>query len=473
MDSPTVVPSGTGMALPDQSQQQNTASQGLGIINSLTQQKDLSDKRMIDLMHQATTPVPGSAVTSPQLTLQNQDRFQTQPLIRRETVGSTNTKRKGIANLIIAASNIAGKYEQKNKDEQQRNLAIDIERIYQSIDGIQQAKDTLSQDPNNADAKAAIKKNQGIIDAMMSDPKKRKQISKAFDINFLDPSKNNKPEHGAMQQATKSYSEQLQEKLPTQMQPNQAAQRNLAIETERNRQLSDNLNQAQRVAELRTTNEIKGILAGEKVRHDEAQEGTAQERLSQQMQLKREDMQNKWNIAINSANTRIRAASIAASAHIQAVQMEIDGRMAALHEIQASPITTFKVLGQNLQSLQKLDQSYSDMLYKTKVLLQQKVISQDDYDKKIAAINASHENTQLQINQIQSQMDVIRGAMSDSEEGSKDGNSNSTKSPESSTPKPAKKSKDTSSNKIYYDGSAGELYKHATAPGGAGDSDTH
>jgi hypothetical protein len=222
--------------LPDlqqpQQQQQQTATQGVDILNELLKQRQQLTDQMGPLYKQATIPVAGGgAGTSPQLALRQIQPFQPAPLIDRPTVGARSTRDKGIANTIIAASNLVGQYREKHDLEQQRVLAVDLERVFQAQDGIREAQQTLQLDPNNPDAKQTIQKNTNIIDAMLSDPKRRKQFEKALDISFTDPSKNDQMEHGALQKAAQSYSQQFEKQVPQQMQPNVVAQQKLALMT--------------------------------------------------------------------------------------------------------------------------------------------------------------------------------------------------------------------------------------------------
>jgi len=222
--------------LPDlqqpQQQQQQTATQGVDILNELLKQRQQLTDQIGPLYKQATIPVAGGgAGTSPQLALRQIQPFQPAPLIERPTVGARSTRDKGIANTIIAASNVVGQYREKHELEQQRVLAVDLERVFQAQDGIREAQQTLQLDPNNADAKQTIQKNTNIIDAMLSDPKRRKQFEKALDISFTDPSKNDQMEHGALQKAAQSYSQQFEKQVPQQMQPNVVAQQKLALMT--------------------------------------------------------------------------------------------------------------------------------------------------------------------------------------------------------------------------------------------------
>jgi hypothetical protein len=220
----------TAIPLPPQQGQQQTASSGLDVLNNLLGQKQKIDADIATLSKAAASPIPGQGPgTSPGLALTPVPGFQPQSLSQKQVVGAKNVRNRDIGNLITSVSNVVGQYENKKKTEDTRVLAVDLERVMQAQAGIQQAQEVLAQDPNNREATALKTKNTGIIEAMLSDPKRRKQISKALDISFVDPTQNNKPEHQALQQAAKSYTQQLQEKTPAGLQPNQQAQQQLQI----------------------------------------------------------------------------------------------------------------------------------------------------------------------------------------------------------------------------------------------------
>jgi hypothetical protein len=183
-----------------------------------------SAQRTAESQKAALTPISGGTVPTSNGNLMNAlPSFGPQPLIDKQTTGARSTRDQGIANTIIGAANVVGKYGQQAQAAKQRTLAVDLERVLQANAGLDQANQVLAQSPKDPAALAAKKQNENILNGILSDPKRQKQIAKALDINFADPSQNKGMEHGAMQQATASYAEQLQAKMPTQLAPNPQA----------------------------------------------------------------------------------------------------------------------------------------------------------------------------------------------------------------------------------------------------------
>lgn len=229
MSTSSIVPVDT-IPTSSASAQPQAAAAGLDVISNLLKARQTLDTQISAATQKALIPTaaPGPG-TSPGLTMNAVPAFQPQPYINKPTAGARSTRDQGIANVIIGSANAVGAFETKKKQENQRVLAVDLERIFQAQQGITEAQQTLQVDPNNAAAKDTLQKNQNIINAMLSDPKRRKQIGKALDINFTDPSQNEGDEHEAFKQAVNSYSDQLNKAIPSNMQINPQAMNQLQL----------------------------------------------------------------------------------------------------------------------------------------------------------------------------------------------------------------------------------------------------
>lgn len=112
-------------------------------------------------------------------------------------------KRARVHNNFASMQNLLRNYSNKKESEKFDNLKADITTVMKAQQQIDNAKGVLASDPNNAMAKSVLESNTKIIEAKLSNDKTRKEISKAFNISFTDPSENNTPEVKAMQAAQK------------------------------------------------------------------------------------------------------------------------------------------------------------------------------------------------------------------------------------------------------------------------------
>lgn len=284
-------------------QQPAAASMGLDILNSLVQQKAAAIQEQQRLAPSALVPTPGySAGTSPGLMLSPLQHHGDAPLIQKPTVGARATRAKGISNIIIGASNLVGKYQNKVEADKQRALAVDLERTFQSVQGIQEAEQVIK-NPNATPAQKqaaqeAINKNQGIIDALLNDPKKRKDIGKALDINFVDPTKNNTMEHGALKAASSSFAKQLQDQIPANMQINPEAIAQLQMVQAREKSI-DEMIKAVAPAAIRAEGEAS--LEGSK---ESNQRFIAASKIYADAQKTQAELDGRYRTAIDAAKTR-------------------------------------------------------------------------------------------------------------------------------------------------------------------------
>ena len=121
-----------------------------------------------------------------------------------------------VAQLIKAG----GDYVQARKN---RALEADITRLIGAQQGLQEAQNVLKQNPNDETAKKAVATNTAIINDITSDPKKSKQLQKAFNIDIFGGGKN-KQENAALASAMTKW-KQEQNKPGAQPSLNPIAQR--------------------------------------------------------------------------------------------------------------------------------------------------------------------------------------------------------------------------------------------------------
>ena len=101
----------------------------------------------------------------------------------------------GIINNVASAIGAGANFIQQKK---MRALSMDIERLMSAMSGLQEAKDSGNQE--------GVEKNTAIINDITSDPKKVKQLQKAFNIDLLGGGKN-KAENQALFLAHKNYTQ--------------------------------------------------------------------------------------------------------------------------------------------------------------------------------------------------------------------------------------------------------------------------
>jgi hypothetical protein len=207
-----------------QSEQQSTAGGAVDIISQLITSANAADQKAAAATRAASIPVSGGHQQPTSLNMPGAGRsYAQQPLDNSQTYGKHQATMQGLANLSKSVANVVGQVQQQRDAKKTQELSVNIEHLMGAVQSEDQAKQILQQDPNNQQAKDQLAKAQAIQGEVLNDDKNRKSIAKAFNINFVDPSKNNTPEHAAMKQATDSYAKQFQDKLPSQMAPNQAA----------------------------------------------------------------------------------------------------------------------------------------------------------------------------------------------------------------------------------------------------------
>lgn len=393
---------------------------GADLLNNMTTQRldklyktqDAVNNAIGETIKAASTPVPvsGTGAINPPNT---NHQWPIIPNDNRPTYSHSGSVKEGIANTIRGVANVVGAYETKHKNDQNKALSIDIQRIMEAHQGIESAKQALQQNPQDEDAKKVLQKNTDIINALLNDPKKRKQIGKAFDISFVDPSQNNKPEHAALQTAIKSYSEQLQEKLPAQMGANQVAQQKLGQLTELQKNISD---------QIRAVNSDKTAEAALKYYEhlDNLQQKQADLKAKQEHWHDVIDQQNERLLATLQArqkavetlvNGRKDVAGMQANAAMMRANKLINARFQYLKEHDADPLTQIRILTPALNATNVMSKNLADDILKQEALRDAKgVQDKEPYNQRIHADEEALKQYKDMADQINDQITVIREA---------------------------------------------------------------
>lgn len=420
--------------LPGQGTAPATATQqsGGGAVPAvLSQLLDLSrtqNEAMQPLIKEALTPVGvPSAGTSPGLAVANSNTsFTPGALIDKPTVGARSTRDKGIANTIIGLTNLVGQYKAKTAQNKQRVLAVDLERVMQAQNGAAQAQQVLNSDPSNKDAQAALKRNTDIVNAMMSDDKRRKSFEKALDINFTDPSQNNSPEHGALKQATNSYAEQLAAKMPTQQAPNAQAQERLKFAAAQNA----------------ATNKLIETITPVILKEQGATERTTQTNYTKE-QIAAAEVAGRNQVAKTNLIGKLQAINTASQTRLKVAGIQADAAMARLNTLDAArmKLLTQKDTDIATQSKLVLGMITGQNNYISKVQAQKnhldllhvnKKIDDGTYNKQSAYLDGQLKSAQDKIQAMQQFNTVIA-----SQQMGANANGNSTTSTNASTEQPA------------------------------------
>lgn len=148
-------------------------------------------------------------------------------------------RNKAVGQIAGQAGALIGKYFKKKEDEKTQALAIDLHKSMELQQGMDEAKQVLAQDPNNAQAKATLQKNQTLLTSLLNG-KSGKDIAKAYGVTFgpeaqsMSPDKKKDSMHAqAMTQAMKQVQQDQKLKdfegqLPERVQANPAYQSALA-----------------------------------------------------------------------------------------------------------------------------------------------------------------------------------------------------------------------------------------------------
>jgi hypothetical protein len=173
------------------------------VIGSIIQQVG-SEKPTVPM--NVSTPVATAPnVTPPQIRNQNQNT-NVQPM--RDNAMS---ERRAIKhNNFAMITNALNSYANQKNVEHYETLKRNIEDIAVAQQQIGNAEAALKNNPNDAEAKNVLEQNKRFIEGKFADKKLTKQLQKAFDVNFTDPTKNNTPEIKAAQDAIKSVQAKTQ-----------------------------------------------------------------------------------------------------------------------------------------------------------------------------------------------------------------------------------------------------------------------
>lgn len=146
--------------------------------------------------------VQGTSVAQPRVTPVQQyqpKNENNQPLNNQ----ATSLKMARTKNAFAELANVVGKAGQQLQQKKQDSLKEDLKTVMTAKENIANAQVILKQDPQNKMAQGVLDANKKQLEAILTDPKKQKQLTKALDISFTDMDKNKTPEVKAYQDAAK------------------------------------------------------------------------------------------------------------------------------------------------------------------------------------------------------------------------------------------------------------------------------
>ena len=228
---------------------------------------------------------------------------------------------KGIGQIAGLAGNFVGNYFKKKEAEKTQALAQDLNRTLELQKGLDEAKQVLQQDPNNAAAKASVQKNTALLGSLLNG-KNGKDIAKAYDVTFgpgaAEANDKDKIHKQAMTDAMKQAQQdekakQFEAQQPDRMAPNSAYQAAMA-----------NLKQVQEAAQKAnaTFATLTGKLAAAQAANQRAvlQAQVRQQQIDTQRQNVLDNIRSREEEGQKNRATRIQVASITAGEHLQAVR---------------------------------------------------------------------------------------------------------------------------------------------------------
>lgn len=116
-------------------------------------------------------------------------------------------KRARVHNNFASVGNILREYNNKKETEKSENLKTEIATVMKAQQQIDNATSVLqnptADEQSKKMAQSVLDQNKKVIESKLSNDKIRKQMEKAFDVSFTDPTKNDTPEIKAGQAAQK------------------------------------------------------------------------------------------------------------------------------------------------------------------------------------------------------------------------------------------------------------------------------
>lgn len=374
--------------------QQNTAATGVDIISQLITSAKAADEHAAKTAQAATIPITGPHTAPQSVNLPGAGHsYKEFQLDTSPVTGRHQANMQGIANLSKSVANVIGEVTQAHDQKKTQALATNIEQLMNAVSSSDQAKQILTQDPNNQAAKDQLQKATNIQNEILGDDKNRKAIEKAYNINFTDPSKNNTPEHAALKQATDSYAKQFQSKLPTQMAPNQQA-----------------IARAQTAAaEAKATHDLVDKLAPAIVAA-QSRENVADTRAAAQKEATQITANARLNAAQITAKAHLDAALGSANIHARAMLQAVDARDKTLLDVVDKRINALQGVDGKTPKAQQEAQKAFDSITKTLGTYQQQINLLEQNRKNADPSVKGKYDTQIQFFESQGQVLQLKQA---------------------------------------------------------------
>src|ERR1700744_3933281 len=110
-------------------------------------------------------------------------------------------------NNFAMITNALNQFANQKRTEKNLTLQRNIEDVLTAQQQVANAQAALQNNPNDKAAQDVLQKNKLFLEGKFSDKKTAKELQKAFDISFTDPSQNNTDEVKAGQAAIKAVQE--------------------------------------------------------------------------------------------------------------------------------------------------------------------------------------------------------------------------------------------------------------------------